>query len=184
MSLLTYQGKLLQSSHKYLAGPVALPYFPNITIGTQTWMQFNADASIPGSFVYNDDEANRPLYGGLYNYADLATLVSYYPGYKVPTISDYSTLAAFLGGTSVAGTAIKEVGTTYWNSGGTNSSGFGARGGGMGQGVGSYVALKSDGYYLTTDPVNLMAVFSGFPQMYPSWSYGSAYYFSVRLIKI
>jgi len=184
MSLLTYQGKLVQSSHKYLIGPNALPSFPEVIVGSQTWMLYNADVNIPNSYVYDDNEANRPLYGGLYQYSDLNTLVSYYPGFRIATLSDYATMSTFLGGNSVAATHLKESGTTYWNSGGDNTSGWGGRGGGIRTNGGGYVALKTDGYYLTTDTGNLVAMFSGFSQFYTSWSYASDQWFSVRFIKI
>lgn len=184
MSYLIYQGKLIQSSHKYLSGPIAPPSFPEVIVGSQTWMLYNADENIPNSYVYNDSEVNRPLYGGLYQYADLNTLVSYYPGFRIPTLSDYAIMSTFLGGDSVSGAHLKESGSTYWNSGGDNSSGWGGRGGGIRTNGGGYVALKTDGYFLTTDTNNLVALFSGFAQFYSSWSYASNQWFSVRFIKI
>jgi uncharacterized protein (TIGR02145 family) len=184
MPYVTYQGKMVQAGNKYASRVVQSIFFPTVIVGTQTWMLYNADANIPNSYVYDDNEANRPLYGGLYQYADLNTLVSYYPGFRIPTLTDYATMSTFLGGNSVAGTHLKEAGTAYWNSGGDNTSGWGARGGGIRTNGGGYVALKTDGYFLTTDPNNLVAVFSGFAQFYSSWSYASDQWFSVRFIKI
>jgi hypothetical protein len=39
-----------------------------IVLGTQIWMCYNYASAYPGSKVYNDNEANRDLYGGLYTF--------------------------------------------------------------------------------------------------------------------
>mgnify|MGYP001279700090 CR=1 FL=1 len=184
MSLVMLNSKLVKLNNKFEGLTYVAPTFPTVIVGAQTWMLYNADVNIPNSYVYNDDENNRSLFGGLYLYADLNTVASNYPGFRIPTLTDYATMSSFLGGNSVAGTALKESGTTYWNSGGNNSSGWGARGGGIRTSGGGYVALKTDGYYLTTDTGNLIAIFSGESQIHSSWSYTSDQWFSVRLIKI
>jgi uncharacterized protein (TIGR02145 family) len=131
--------------------PVAQPDDQcEVVIGSQIWACRNWDAPYPASRVYNDDEANRALYGGLYTYDQINTAGFAPAGWRVPTKADWDTLVAYLGGLSVAGGKLKATGTDYWNTPNTdadNESGFGARGGGMyGLGFG-YFNLKTYGYF-------------------------------------
>jgi uncharacterized protein (TIGR02145 family) len=89
---------------------------------------------------YNNNSANGTIYGKLYNwYAiagiyDAASLANpllrkeFAPsGYHLPTTSEFGTLTSFLGGGTIAGGKLKDIGTTYWNSpntSATNSSCF------------------------------------------------------------
>ena len=79
-------------------------------------------------------------------------------GWHVPTENEARTLINFLGGFSVAGGKLKEVGTNYWfdpfngNVGATNESGFSARGGGTRNSGGSYSVLKQIGFFWTSSP--------------------------------
>src|SRR5690606_30350473 len=55
-------------------------------------------------------------------------------GWRVPTDSDWAKLITYLGGENVAGGKLKSINPQYWaapNTGATNSSGFGAVGGGQ-----------------------------------------------------
>jgi len=104
-----------------------------IAIGTQIWMCKNWDSNYPGSKVYNDDEANRSIYGGLYTW-DMVFSNGFCPiGWHIPTITEWSTLINFLGGAAVTGGHLKEIGTTHWdtpNTGADNTSHFTALGSG------------------------------------------------------
>jgi uncharacterized protein (TIGR02145 family) len=83
-----------------------------------------------------------PKYGFLYNWwatQDQGGGVNIIPsamateGWAVPSDANFTTLATYLGGTSVAGGKLKETGTTYWfspNTGATNEVGFNGRGSG------------------------------------------------------
>jgi uncharacterized protein (TIGR02145 family) len=109
------------------------PDICGITIGSQIWMCKNYDSAFPGSKVYNDDEANRTLYGGLYTYSQVNTPGFCPNGWHVPTLDEWNELITYLGGIIVAGGHLKEAGLTYWgapNTDADNSSGFGARAGG------------------------------------------------------
>jgi uncharacterized protein (TIGR02145 family) len=95
-----------------------------------------------GAYCYydNDSASYAAVYGKLYNwYAvagiwDAASLSN--PslrknlapaGYHIPSDSMWTTLTDYLGGLSVAGGKMKEIGTTHWitpNTGADNSSGF------------------------------------------------------------
>jgi uncharacterized protein (TIGR02145 family) len=165
-------------------------------IGTQIWQKCNLNVDtysdnfpIPqvqdqaiwdtltiGAWCYYDnDPANGPIYGKLYNwYAvmgiyDAASLAN--PllrkklgpvGYRVPSKTDFETLfnvadPASGGGTvfpNTAGSALKEVGDCHWeqnnNIDATNSTGFTAFGGGI-----RFVLSESLGF----DSINGLGVF-------------------------
>lgn len=74
-------------------------------------------------------------YGALYNWyaaSDSRNIANV--GWNVPTHNDRDTLLSYLGGTSVAGGKLKEVGLLHWNNpntGATNEVGFNLRGAGL-----------------------------------------------------
>ena len=80
-----------------------------VVIGTQTWMKRNYDF---GGIPYDNLISNIPIYGKLYTW-DEAMLIDY-PGWHLPSNTEWTTLIAYLGGSSVAGGHLKEDGTTYW----------------------------------------------------------------------
>lgn len=124
-----------------------------VQIGTAFWMQQNLDVEyyrngdlIPqvtdptkwanlttGAWCYyQNNTANGVVYGKLYNWYAVNDPRGLAPkGWHVATNSEWITLTNELGGTAVAGGALKS--TEYWtspNTGATNSSGFTAVGGG------------------------------------------------------
>lgn len=119
-----------------------------ITIGTQVWACKNVDILYPGSKVYNDDEANRAIYGGLYTFAQIIASNFAPVGWHVPTLEDWEELINYLGGATMAGAKLKETGVTHWNyEAADNSSGFAALGGGMYSSV--YVLLREQANFWT-----------------------------------
>ncbi len=131
--------------------------YHTVTIGTQTWMvenlkttHYNDGETIilieddnvlwtspgdDGAYCwYNNDESTyKDIYGALYNCHAVKRGKLCPPGWHVPTIDEWSILIDYLGGSSIAGGALKEVGTAHWNSpntGATNSTGFTALAGG------------------------------------------------------
>jgi len=140
-----------------------------ITIGTQTWMaenlkttKYNDGTAIPnvtdGKTWYNlttpaycwyDNNGTifKNNYGALYNWYAVNTGKLCLTGWHVPTDSEWIKLAAYLGGESVAGGKLKEIGSTHWaspNSGATNETGFSALPGGSRGGSGINYNI---GYY-------------------------------------
>jgi len=71
----------------------------------------------------------------LYNHAVVLDARGIAPkGWHVPTFAEWNQMVTYLGGNTVAGGAMKEVGTAHWinpNTGATNSSGFTALGSGV-----------------------------------------------------
>ena len=104
-----------------------------IKIGTQVWMKKNVDTDYPGSKVYDDDEANRSIYGGLYTHDQIIQSDFCPAGWRVPTVADIDVLLNFLGGEMIAGGKLKEAGIQRWdtpNTGASDEYGFRALPGG------------------------------------------------------
>jgi uncharacterized protein (TIGR02145 family) len=129
--------------------------YHTVTIGTQVWMVENlkvtkyndgtpiplvsdsvtwSNLSTPGYCWYNNDAiAYKDTYGALYNWNVIKTGKLPPAGWHVPTDSEWTLLAIFLGGDSLAGGKMKEAGTVHWsfpNTGADNSSSFTALPGG------------------------------------------------------
>ncbi len=124
-------------------------YYHTVTIGSQVWMaenlrttKFNDGTSIPlivdktqwaglstPAFCwYNNNESDYKVsYGALYNW-NAVNIESICPsGWHVPDDAEWTTLANFVGGMSVAGEKLKEAGTIHWlldKSVGTDENGF------------------------------------------------------------
>ncbi|MEO7523919.1 MAG: fibrobacter succinogenes major paralogous domain-containing protein [Ferruginibacter sp.] len=98
---------------------------PYIVDAAEVWYGLNA----PGYCWHNDDISNKNTVGALYNFYALNTGKLAPKGWHIPTDDEWTVLAEFLGGSSIAGGKMKEVGTEHWlepNTGATNSSGFSA----------------------------------------------------------
>jgi uncharacterized protein (TIGR02145 family) len=125
--------------------------YRTVTIGNQVWMAENLkttryrngdaigttspatlDISSENTpkyqWAYAGDESNVAIYGRLYTWYAATDSRNIAPiGWHVPTDAEWATLANFLGGESVAGGRLKDIGTTRWkspNAGATNESGF------------------------------------------------------------
>jgi len=77
---------------------------------------------------YNNNPANGAIYGKMYNWYAINDPRGLAPiGWHVPSITEWTTLRTCMGGQSVAGGALKQVGTTTWlspNTGATDSCNF------------------------------------------------------------
>jgi uncharacterized protein (TIGR02145 family) len=74
-------------------------------------------------------------------------------GWHLPSMSEWRSLTNYLGGESVAGSKLKESGTSHWespNEGATNSSGFTALPGGIRQHTGVFSSLGYNGFWWTS----------------------------------
>ena len=146
--------------------------YHTVIIGTQVWMvenlkttKYRDGTSIPnvtdGTAWYNlttgayCDYANTPtnsaIYGKLYNWYAATDAHNIAPtGWHVPTDAEWSTLTTYLGGESVAGGKLKEIGTTHWaspNTGATNETGFTALPGGYRYDGGTFDGIGDVGYW-------------------------------------
>lgn len=145
---------------------------------------------------YNNDVNLGATYGKLYNWFAVKLLqmdIDYYNaanpttpwGWRVPTQSDFNTLATALGGANVAGGKMKMQGTTYWNSpntGADNSSGFSS--------IPALMRIPSGGFGNGLNSNYLWHITGGFVELNNNTSvlsvYGSIdlkYGLSLRLIK-
>ncbi len=148
--------------------------YHSVQIGTQCWTQSNLKVSkyrngdnIPtglsntawqnttaGAYAIHDNNSvNDVLYGKLYNHHAVVDTRGLCPtGWHVPTDVEWTTLETFLGGSSVAGGALKSTAIQPtpggWNSpnaGATNSSGFSAGPGGLRYFNGAFTAVGLTG---------------------------------------
>jgi uncharacterized protein (TIGR02145 family) len=188
-----------------------------VQIGNQIWMTKNLNVSryrngdpIPqvtnptqwanlttGAWCYyNNDPANGPIYGKLYNWYAVIDPRGLAPaGWHVPSDAEWTILTTFLGFTDVAGAKMKatgtlEAGTGLWkspNASATNSSGFSALPGGTRSFIGLFSNVGFNGYWWSSSEYDNTNVWYG----YLFYTNGSAYRnyaqkvngFSVRCIK-
>jgi len=108
-----------------------------LVTGAMCYYNNDVQVATDGFCYYNNDEPTYKFpYGALYNKlaVDSAHLLAYLErsgvqevGWRVPSEADIDTLIAYLGGLTVAGGKLKQIGTTLWNTpntGATNESGF------------------------------------------------------------
>lgn len=140
--------------------------FQEVQIGSQVWMKYNWDYPYPGSKVYDNDEDNRDVYGGLYTWHQVMATDFCPAGYRVPTEADIDTLLTYLGGMLIAGGKMKEPDTVHWtdpNTDADDSSGFKGLGGGKYDSV--FDLLKDYGLFWLQDeavpfpPVTLVPLY-------------------------
>ena len=110
-----------------IGGDFVYSGYAEVQIGNQVWMKNNWDANYPGSKVYNNDEVNRDIYGGLYTWNQAMSSDFCPTGWRVPTETDIDELLTFLGGELIAGGKLKEAGEGHWltpNTSADDISGF------------------------------------------------------------
>jgi uncharacterized protein (TIGR02145 family) len=147
-----------------------------VEIGTQCWFKENLASDsyrngepIPGNLsdsqwlsassgaqaVYNNDSGGLATYGRLYNFFAVSDSRGLCPtGYHVPSDEEWTVLENHLGGSNVAGTALKSSpsDTPAWD--GDNSSGFSALPGGSrnANNVGNFDQQGSSGFWWSSSP--------------------------------
>lgn len=152
--------------------------YNTVTIGTQVWMKENLKVThyvnsdpIPyisdnaawsglssGAYSYYDNStSNQSVYGNLYNYFSTVDSRKLCPtGWHVPEDWEWTNLETTLGGATVAGGAMKEVGNAHWtgtNTGATNSSGFTALPGGTRSSSGTFQLIESAAFFGSTTEI-------------------------------
>jgi uncharacterized protein (TIGR02145 family) len=130
---------------------------PNITDNTQ-WENNTTGACA----YYNNDAANNAKYGKLYNWYAVSKTTNGNKnlcptGWHVPTDAEWTVLQEYLGGNSVAGGKMKEVGITNWispNTDATNKSLFTGLPGGYRANDGYYYYVGNSGYWWSSAEFN------------------------------
>jgi uncharacterized protein (TIGR02145 family) len=147
--------------------------YDTVRIGTQCWMQqnLNVGTMVPSSqtqvpanvekYCYDDDADSCHVWGGLYQWA-MAMNGSTTEGargicpagWHVPTLTEWQTLASYVGGATVAGQALKASGTSLWLDGnvGTDAYNFSLLPAGACFGS-SFLALTADAVVWTSHPI-------------------------------
>lgn len=149
--------------------------YKTVTIGKQTWMAenlrttiYNDGTAIPNITADNEWVAlasdaycnyNNTIsidsiatFGRIYNWYAVNTGKLAPTGWHVATDTDWTELTNYLGGPIVAGSKLKEIGTTHWispNNNATNQIGFTALPGGYRYNVGNFCnhgAFCNQGY--------------------------------------
>ena len=158
--------------------------YSTVNIGNQQWMsenlkvsKYNDGTAIPnitdnaqwqsnisGAWAYyNNEEYNNAKYGKLYNWYVVNPTSNGNKnvcptGWHVPSDAEWTVLTDYLGGGSVAGSKMKEVGNTGWftgNSDATNTSLFTGLPGGYRDNAGNYSIIGSNGYWWSSTESNI-----------------------------
>jgi uncharacterized protein (TIGR02145 family) len=149
--------------------------YHTVTIGTQVWTvenlktsHYNDGAEIPAAtndlewqsadapaycWFNNDSATYANTYGALYNWYTIETERLCPTGWHVPEDSEWTTLIEYLGGDSIAGGKMKEIGTSHWkspNTAASNSSGFSALPGGFRLDNGLFFNLGFNAYFMSS----------------------------------
>ena len=167
-----WMGENLKTS-KYSDGTT----IPNITDNTQ-WINNTTGAWA----YYNNDVANNAKYGKLYNWYAVSKTTNGNKnvcptGWHLPTDAEWTILTDYLGGTSVAGGKMKEVGTTNWtspNTSATNESLFTGIPGGYRLRKGNYEYIGANCYWWGSTESNTTDAW--WRELH--FSYGTAFRFS------
>lgn len=149
--------------------------YRTVTIGSATWLAENLDykfqvdgsqipigasgtPSTPSAWYYNNDEATYGVdgnkYGLLYNwyatkYLDDNKSTLLPEGWRVPSTTDWDTLATAIGGASTAGTILKSA-TGWTNGAGTDDYGFSGVPAGQYVSTWGFVSLGLFNFFWTT----------------------------------
>ena len=159
--------------------------YNTVKIGTQTWIADNLKTTkyrngddigttVPATldiflqynakyqWAYNGDESNVKIYGRLYTWHAASDSRGICPnGWHIPSGEEWNILFEYLGGIKVAGSKLKEIGSTHWLnshkfSTATNSSGFTALPGGYRAYLGRFSGIGVNGFWLNSDRINSM----------------------------
>ncbi len=110
-----------------------------------------------GAYCYydNDSATYAAIYGKLYNWYAVNDPRGLAPeGWHIPTASEWTSTVDCLGGASIAGGKMKEIGTMHWfspNTGATNVSGFKGLPGGNRHNGFTLLGIRGDWWTSTED---------------------------------
>lgn len=160
-----------------------------VTIGKQTWMAENlAYKASSGCWAYNNEQNNVATYGYLYNWETAKKVCPV--GWHLPSDVEWTTLTDYLGGASVAGGKLKEIGATHWNNTktqATNETYFTALPGGYRYNDGIFSNIGSHGNWWSATEDSTTNAYYQHMDCYDSNVYRShgvgSYGFSVRCVR-
>ncbi len=185
----------------------------DVKICSQVWTSKNLDATtyrngdiIPkvtdmstwatmtiGAYCYydNDSATYAGLFGKLYNWYAVNDPRGLAPnGWHIPSSSEWSALISCLGGFSVAGGPVKEVGLLHWlspNTGATNSTGFTSLPSGYRTNAGSFLGYGGLAQYWSSSVFDSVEAFGASTSYNTEELTPTAYVkvagFSVRCVK-
>ena len=188
--------------------------YKTVYIGTQQWMaeylktaKYNDCTAIPyvtdiRQWMFNFEEAwcmdylhaaENDKYGKLYNWFAVSSTTNGNKnvcptGWHVPTDAEWTVLTDYLGGASVAGGKMKEVGTTSWNipnTESTNTSLFTGLPGGYRDDIGYYSLIGRLGYWWSSSEYSTTSAWYRDLNYYDLSAYYNfkLYGFSVRCLR-
>jgi uncharacterized protein (TIGR02145 family) len=152
--------------------------YGTIKINRQWWMasnlktrRYNDYSTIPGETnvtnwlalitpaycMYDNLLSNLSTYGAMYNWYAVNTGKLCPTGWHVPTAAEFDELVNYVGGSSVAGGKLKEVGLTHWrdpNTSATDQVKFTALPGGLIYSTKGYGNLTLTGLFWTTTEID------------------------------
>ncbi len=169
-NVLVYPGSSSFTCDDPLFDPRNGQTYNTVQIGDQCWMaeNLNIGEMINGTvemtnneliekYCFDNNTANCDEYGGLYQWHEMMQYTGIQggegicpSGWHLPTNEEWTTLTDHLGGVSIAGGKMKEVGLAHWdspNTGATNESGFTALPGGYRFVNGNFFYLTSFAYF-------------------------------------
>ena len=143
--------------------------YKTVKIGDQVWMAENLNIETDSSYCYNDSTKYCSKYGRLYSWAVANSVCP--EGWHLPTIDEFETLFATVGGDSVAGAKLKS--TSGWNSNGNGTDDFG------------FTVLPAGGW-MCKDFVGEAAVFwtSEWNEGYDDYVYGIKLYTDNTIVRL
>ena len=143
--------------------------YRTVKIGDQVWMAENLNIETDSSYCYNDSTKYCSKYGRLYSWAVANSVCP--EGWHLPTIDEFETLFATVGGDSVAGAKLKS--TSGWNSNGNGTDDFG------------FTVLPAGGW-MCKDFVGEAAVFwtSEWNEGYDDYVYGIKLYTDNTIVRL
>jgi uncharacterized protein (TIGR02145 family) len=132
----TYSSVVLGNGQEWMAENLRTANYRNgdpipTGLSNTQWEFYNTGAYA----IYNNDNANDAIYGKLYNGYAVSDPRHVCPtGWHEPADAEWTELADYLGGDTVAGGKMKSTGLQYWsdpNTDATNESGFSGLPGGL-----------------------------------------------------
>jgi uncharacterized protein (TIGR02145 family) len=186
--------------------------YHTVVIGKQAWLAENlavtryrngdsiaravdsaawVDAPGGAACSYKNTNENAATYGRLYNWNAVADPRKICPGgWHVPSETEWSALAEFLGGEGSAGGKLKEAGTGRWmdpNTGATNASGFTALPAGYRNDEGLFANLTGSAVFWTSTEHDTAHgwyryLYFNYNGIYKDFYHNKAHGFSVRCL--